>query len=81
MAAFSHAVRKNALHPRRPLDRSSEGVPVEAAGDEIELAQRIVAAAGLEGCALARVDLTRDFIRWAPLLLELEATEPTSSSI
>ena len=74
--AFSHAVRKNALTRGGRWTDLPEGVPVEAAGDEIELAQRIVAAAGLEGCLYARVDLTRDD-QGAPLLLELEATEPT----
>lgn len=74
--AFSHTVRKNALTQGGRWAGLPEGVPVEAAEDELATARRIVAAAGLERELYARVDLTRDD-RGEPLLLELEATEPT----
>ena len=73
---FSHAVRKNALTLGGRWAGLPEGVPVEAAADEVAAARRVVAAAGLGGALYARVDLTRD-AAGKPLLLELEATEPT----
>jgi hypothetical protein len=73
---FSHAVRKNALTLGGRWAGLPEGAPVEAAADEVAAARRVVAAAGLEGALYARVDLTRD-AAGKPLLLELEATEPT----
>lgn len=74
--AFSHAVRKNALTLGGRWAGLPEGAPVEAAPDEIAVAARALAAAGLDGALYARVDLTRD-ADGTPLLLELEATEPT----
>jgi glutathione synthase/RimK-type ligase-like ATP-grasp enzyme len=73
---FSHAVRKNALTLGGRWTGLPEGAPVEAAADELATARAVVAAAGLGDALYARVDLTRDE-RGRPLLLELEATEPT----
>lgn len=74
--AYSHAVRKNALTQGGRWTDLPEGAPVEAAEDELAVATRIRDAAGLGGALYARVDLTRDE-QGRPLLLELEATEPT----
>ena len=73
---YSHAVRKNALTRGGRWTDLPEGSPVEAAADELAVARRIITAAGLDGALYARVDLTRDE-DGEPLLLELEATEPT----
>jgi hypothetical protein len=73
---YSHAVRKNALTLGGRWAGLPEGMPVEAADDELAVALRVLAAAGLGDSLYARVDLTRD-ASGAPLLLELEATEPT----
>jgi hypothetical protein len=73
---FSHAVRKNALTLGGRWAGLPEGAPVAAADDEIAAGRAVVAAAGLASALYARVDLTRD-AAGRPLLLELEATEPT----
>lgn len=73
---YSHAVRKNALTLGGRWAGLPEGAPVEAAPDERDAAERILAAADLLGTLYARVDLTRDEAG-RPLLLELEVTEPT----
>lgn len=73
---YSHAVRKNALTLGGRWAGLPEGAPVEAADDERATAERILAAANLQGTLYARVDLTRDD-EGKPLLLELEVTEPT----
>jgi hypothetical protein len=74
--AFSHAVRKNALTLGGRWAGLPEGAPVEAAADELEVARAVLVAAGLADALYVRVDLTRD-AAGRPLLLELEATEPT----
>mgnify|MGYP006325225671 CR=1 FL=1 len=53
-----------------------EGVPVEAAPDELAAARAVLAAAGFEDLLYARVDLVRDEAG-RPRLLELELAEPT----
>lgn len=81
---FSHAVRKNALTLGGRWTGLPEGVPVEAAPDELATAERILSAAraaagataGDWNALYARVDLTRDN-DGNPLLLELELSEPT----
>ena len=74
--AFSHAVRKNALTKGGRWAGLPEGAPAEVAADELAAAVAVIAAAGLGEALYARVDLTRD-ATGKPLLLELEATEPT----
>jgi hypothetical protein len=74
--AYSHAVRKNALTLGGRWAGLPEGAPVEAASDELATARAVIEAAGLADALYARVDLTRDE-NGQPLLLELEATEPT----
>ena len=73
---YSHAVRKNALTLGGRWAGLPEGVPVEAAPDELAAARAVLAAAGFEGLLYARVDLVRDG-DGRPLLLELELAEPT----
>ncbi|MEO7794185.1 MAG: hypothetical protein ABIV06_05370 [Thermoanaerobaculia bacterium] len=77
---YSHAVRKNALTLGGRWAGLPEGAPVEAAADELATAECVLAAAraatGVRDALYARVDLTRD-ASGAPLLLELELTEPT----
>lgn len=74
--SFSHVVRKNALTLGGRWTDLPEGSPVHVADDELALADRVIEAAGLGDALYARVDLTRD-ADGTPLLLELEATEPT----
>jgi glutathione synthase/RimK-type ligase-like ATP-grasp enzyme len=72
---FSHAVRKRSLF-QGGRHVGPEGVPVEAALDEIAAASRALDATGLGVLLYARVDLIRDEAG-TPLLLELELTEPS----
>ena len=88
---FSHAVRKRSLF-RGGRHAGPEGVPVQAAADEIALARRILACAGravaaaegvgnsrqggVEAPIYARVDLLRDE-DGTPRLMELELVEPS----
>ena len=69
---FSHAIRKRSLFepPEAPLR-----VPAEARPDEIDLALNALKAAGAEGLLYARVDVAAG-PGGAPLLMELELTEP-----
>jgi O-ureido-D-serine cyclo-ligase len=73
---YSHAVRKNALTLGGRWTDLPEGVPVDAAGDELEAARRVLAAAALSDLLYARVDLVRS-ADGSPRLLELELFEPT----
>jgi glutathione synthase/RimK-type ligase-like ATP-grasp enzyme len=72
----SHAVRKNPITRGGRWAGLPEGTPVAAAGDELEVARRVLAAAPAADLLYARVDLVRD-ASGAPHLLELEAAEPT----
>ena len=73
---YAHAVRKNALTLGGRWAGLPEGVPVEAAPDELAAARAVLEAAGFEGLLYARVDLVRDD-DGHPRLLELELAEPT----
>lgn len=73
---YSHAVRKNALTQGGRWAGLPEGVPVQAAPDELEAARAVLDAAGFGDLLYARVDLVRD-AAGRPLLLELELAEPT----
>jgi hypothetical protein len=73
---YAHAVRKNALTLGGRWAGLPEGVPVEAAPDELAAARAVLVAAGFEGLLYARVDLVRDE-HGRPRLLELELAEPT----
>ena len=73
---FSHAVRKNSLTFGGRWTGLPEGVPVEAAPDELAAAERVLGAARLGPLLYARVDLVRSG-EGEPLLLELELFEPT----
>ena len=72
---YSHAVRKRSLF-RGGRHAGPEGVPVEAAADEIATAERILAGTGQVLPLYARVDLLRDEAG-TPRLLELELVEPS----
>lgn len=73
--AFSHAVRKRSafLGGRHA---GPEGVAVRPAPDELDVAARVLEAAGARGLPYARVDLARDGAG-RPCLMELELVEPT----
>jgi glutathione synthase/RimK-type ligase-like ATP-grasp enzyme len=78
---FSHAVRKDALLP--PAGAATTGLfapekiaPRPPGDDELQLAQRVIAALPFSTPLYARVDLIRDD-GGAPCLLELELTEPS----
>jgi glutathione synthase/RimK-type ligase-like ATP-grasp enzyme len=72
---FSHAVRKRS-HFLGGRHVGPEGVAVEAADDERDVAERVLRLAGAEGALYARVDLARDDAG-RPCLMELELVEPT----
>jgi glutathione synthase/RimK-type ligase-like ATP-grasp enzyme len=72
---FSHAVRKRSLF-LGGRHVGPEGVAVEAADDERDVAARILRLAGAEAALYARVDLARDD-DGRPCLMELELVEPT----
>lgn len=81
--AFSHAVGKNPLTRGGRWAGLPEGVPVEAAPDELAAAAAVLDAAtaalvpaGGDDLLYARVDLVRGS-DGRPLLLELELVEPT----
>jgi len=73
---LSHAVRKNPITRGGRWAGLPEGTPVAAEDDELEVARRVLGAAPVADLLYARVDLVRD-AAGAPLLLELEAAEPT----
>jgi O-ureido-D-serine cyclo-ligase len=78
---FSHAIRKGALlPPGAPATRAlfaPEAISARAPErDELEVAQRVLAALPFETLTYARVDLIRDEAH-APRLLELELIEPS----
>ena len=85
---FDHAVRKGPMLPgprdehanpevgARPLFVAEHITPRTAQPDELEVAARALAAIPHEGLLYARVDLIRDAAD-APVLLELELTEPS----
>jgi len=72
---YSHAVRKRSLF-RGGRHAGPEGVPVEAAPEEIATVERILASTGHALPLYARVDLLRDEAG-TPRLLELELVEPS----
>jgi glutathione synthase/RimK-type ligase-like ATP-grasp enzyme len=72
---YSHAVRKRSLF-LGGRHAGPEGMPVEAAPDEIAAGERILAACGATVPLYARVDLLRDE-RGVPCLMELELVEPS----
>jgi glutathione synthase/RimK-type ligase-like ATP-grasp enzyme len=72
---YSHAVRKRSLF-MGGRHAGPEGVPVEAAADEIAAGERILAACSTPAPLYARID----FLRGAagePCLMELELVEPS----
>jgi hypothetical protein len=69
---FSHAVGKRSIFD--PADATFR-FAIEPAPDEIDVAERVLEAAGARGLLYARVDLVRD-AGGRPVLLELELTEP-----
>ena len=85
---FDHAVRKGPMLPgprdehanpevgAQPLFVAEHITPRTAQPDELEVAARALAAIPHEGLLYARVDLIRDAAD-APVLLELELTEPS----
>jgi glutathione synthase/RimK-type ligase-like ATP-grasp enzyme len=79
--AFSHAVRKGPLLPAgapatAALFAPEEITPRQPAADELEVAQRVVAALPFGTLLYARVDLVRE-ASGRPCVLELEVTEPS----
>jgi hypothetical protein len=88
---FDHAIRKGPMLPGPRDERSGPAVdgseaqplfvaehitPRTAQADELEVAARALAAIPHRGLLYARVDLIRDAVG-APVLLELELTEPS----
>jgi glutathione synthase/RimK-type ligase-like ATP-grasp enzyme len=78
---FSHAIRKGALLPAgapatRALFAPEQITPRSAQADELEVAERVLAALPFGVLTYARVDLIRDASH-APRLLELELIEPS----
>lgn len=78
---FSHAIRKGPLLPAggaatTGLFAAEAITPRTPGADELELAQKVVAAVPFDTPLYARVDLIRDD-HGAPCLLELELTEPS----
>lgn len=79
---YSHAIRKGPLlapnaDATAKLFAPEQIVAREPAADELDLAERVLAALPIPGPLLyARVDLLRD-ASGAPVLLELELTEPS----
>ena len=78
---FSHAIRKGALLPvgapaTRALFAPERITPRSAQADELEVAERVLAALPFGVLTYARVDLIRDAAH-APCLLELELIEPS----
>ncbi len=78
---LSHAIRKGPLLP--PGGAATTGLfatetitPRVPEDDEVELAERILAAVPFDSLLYARIDLIRDD-EGAPCLLELEMTEPS----
>jgi glutathione synthase/RimK-type ligase-like ATP-grasp enzyme len=78
---FSHAIRKGALLPAgapatRALFAPEKITPRAPQADEMQVAQRVLAALPCGVLPYARVDLIRDQAH-APCLLELELIEPS----
>ncbi|HEY8051546.1 MAG TPA: hypothetical protein VIE42_01945 [Steroidobacteraceae bacterium] len=78
---FSHAIRKGALLPAgapatRALFAPEQITARSAQADELEVAERVLAALPFGALTYARVDLIRDASH-APRLLELELIEPS----
>lgn len=80
---YSHAIRKGQMLTRGKEGERVEGLfvqeqidPREPQGDEHDVARRVMAAIPGETPLYARVDLIRD-ATGAPVLLELELTEPS----
>ena len=78
---FSHAIRKGALLPAgapatRALFAPEQITPRSAQADELQVAERVLAALPFGVLTYARVDLIRDAAH-APRLLELELIEPS----
>jgi glutathione synthase/RimK-type ligase-like ATP-grasp enzyme len=78
---FSHAIRKGALLPAgapatRALFAPEQITARSAQADELQLAERVLAALPFGVLPYARVDLIRDAAH-APCLLELELIEPS----
>ncbi len=71
----SHAVRKRSLFQGGRWT-GPEGVPVPIERDELELARRVLDAAGARSLPYGRIDMARDD-SGHPLLMELELSEPT----
>jgi len=73
--AYSHAVRKNsAFQGGRHV--GPEGLPADPGKDAVDMAEVVLAAAGVPEIPYARVDIARDD-GGRPMLLELELFEPT----
>lgn len=72
---FSHAVRKRS-HFLGGRHVGPEGLSVEAADDERDVAASVLDLAGARSALYARVDLARDD-EGRPCLMELELVEPT----
>ena len=70
--AFSHAIRKRSLFEDESV---AYRVAVTPSAAELELAAKALRAAGAEGLLYARVDLAPG-VDGAPMLMELELTEP-----
>jgi hypothetical protein len=72
---FSHSIRKPSVFEEEPFPGEREYLRVEAAEDELILAERALEAAGFE-TLYARVDMVRDESDQARLM-ELELVEPS----